>query len=98
MARKRLSAWEKAASKAWPHYEWIRGDGRYAVWNPCRWLTIELFANEQEAREQFAHYQRVPCGDLCRKNNHRLYDLETMEQLFEEEEEEEESHEHATQS
>jgi len=52
-------------------------DGRFAVVNPCRWRTIGLYADEEEARRDFEYFQRIPCTGGCNPDIHSLFDLKS---------------------
>jgi hypothetical protein len=82
MGKKPISQWRRLVKAKWPSYYWIQGDGRYAVVNPCRYLTVELFETRDEALKRFRLYQRIPCGGQCWRSCHLMSDLKTDRTVY----------------
>jgi hypothetical protein len=68
--------WQRKAWARWPDAWWISGDGPFAVVCPCRWLTIGLYKDEDDAAASFERQQRIPCGDCCDSDTHSLHRLD----------------------
>jgi len=54
--------------------EWVIGNGRYALLEPCRVLTIQLFDSQYEALLERNLGNEFGCGDRC-LGAHEVVDL-----------------------
>lgn len=72
---KRSDSWYAEARRRWLGMaEWVTGEGQFALVEPCRVLTIQLFATQHDALMAKSLVDEAGCGERCDKD-HRLVDL-----------------------
>ena len=69
-------SWYAEARRRWAgKAEWVTGEGRYALVEPCRVLTIHLFAYKRDALSALKLANTAGCGERC-VGDHRLVKLD----------------------
>ena len=75
MIPSQLKSWYAETRLRWAgKAEWVTGEGRYALVEPCRVLTIRLFPNKRDAVAALKLANTAGCGPGCLRK-HRLVDL-----------------------
>ena len=68
-------SWYAEVRRRWAGIaEWVVGDGRYALLEPCRVLTIQLFPSQWDALVARNVVNDVGCGEGC-LGAHEVIDL-----------------------
>ena len=72
---KESDSWYAEARRRWlGTAEWVTGEGPFALVEPCRVLTIQLFPTRDEALMAKFLVDGAGCGDGCLQD-HRLVNL-----------------------
>lgn len=77
-----MTEYRDVAKQKWPRAE-VLGDGRYALWMPCkRHRRASLFPRYETAIQEFFRIGETGCGsDDCRPGRHEVFDLKHPEKL-----------------
>ena len=68
-------SWYAEARRRWTgKAEWVTGEGRYALMEPCRVLTIQLFLYKRDALSALKLVNAAGCGDGC-VGDHRVVNM-----------------------
>ena len=68
-------SWYAEVRRRWAgKAEWVAGEGRFALLEPCRVLTIRLFASQWDALVERNQLNDDGCGERC-LGTHEVVDL-----------------------